>query len=661
MSMPFRQVHLDFHTSGLIPEIGAEFDAEEFAQTLQNAHVNSITCFARCHHGYLYYDSKLFPERIHPHLARKHLLIEQIEACHKRGIRVPIYITVQWDEFTAKQHPEWLAVDETGRIKATGPFEAGFYRQLLVHSPYVDFLKAQTQEVLESMPVDGIFFDIVDVREDCSQWSIDGMRRLGLNPADHADRMVYAHQVINDFKRDMSAFVRQFNQDCTIFYNAGNIGPVESQTASAYSHFELESLPSGGWGYMHFPVAMAYARTLGKECLGMTGKFHTSWGDFHSFKNQAALRFECMRMLSMNAKCSIGDQLHPNGKICQYTYDLIGSVYEEVAEKEAWCEEVTARVDIGVFTVEEFTQERTPMSTAGALRMLTEGQQQFDVIDSQSDLSPYRLLILPDEIVVDHALAEKLTKFVNTGGALICSYKSGLSKDGGYMLGGLTGVDLLGEADYSPDFLVPQGEIGEGLPPTEHVMYLRGMKMAMNDAEVLAETKIPYFNRTWEHFCSHRHTPSAGEKGLAGIARKGNVITYAHPIFQQYEQNAPRWVKQLFFNAVKLLMPDPVLQVDGPSTLIATVNRQTQQHRDIVHLLHFIPERRGRDFDVVEDIITLTRIPVRLKVDQPVELVRVVPEGEVLPFDIIEGYCHVMYPVLSGHGMLEVQFEKGEQ
>jgi hypothetical protein len=393
----------------------------------------------------------------------------------------------------------------------------------------------------------------------------------------------------------------------------------------------------------------------------MTGKFHTSWGDFHSFKNQAALRFECMRMLSMNAQCSIGDQLHPNGKICQYTYDLIGSVYEEVAEKESWCEEATARVDIGVFTVEEFTHERTPMSTAGALRLLTEGQHQYDVIDSQSDLSPYRVLILPDEIVVDQALADKLAKYVNAGGALICSYKSGLSFEGNYMLGGLTGVDLLGEADYSPDFLVPQGEIGEGLPPTEHVMYLRGMKMATIDAEVLAETRIPYFNRTWEHFCSHRHTPSAGETGPSGIIRKGNVITFAHPIFQQYEQNAPRWVKQLFLNAVKMLIPDPVLQVDGPSTLIATVNRQTQHHRDIVHLLHFIPERRGRDFDVVEDVITLTRIPVRLKVDQPVEMVRVVPEGEVLPFDIIEGYCHVMYPVLSGHGMLEVQYKKDDK
>ena len=76
----FRQVHLDFHTSEAIEEVGAEFDPHEFASVLAEAHVDSVTCFARCHHGWLYYDSKLFPERVHPHLMRRNLLGEQIEA-----------------------------------------------------------------------------------------------------------------------------------------------------------------------------------------------------------------------------------------------------------------------------------------------------------------------------------------------------------------------------------------------------------------------------------------------------------------------------------------------------------------------------------------------------------------------------------------------------
>src|SRR5918996_5692046 len=77
----FRQIHLDYHTSPHITDVGAAFDPEEFASTLVRARVDSVTCFARCHHGYIYYDTKAFPERRHPHL-RRNLLAEQIEACH---------------------------------------------------------------------------------------------------------------------------------------------------------------------------------------------------------------------------------------------------------------------------------------------------------------------------------------------------------------------------------------------------------------------------------------------------------------------------------------------------------------------------------------------------------------------------------------------------
>ena len=49
--IPFRQIHLDFHTSEAIEGVCSEFDAEEFAQTLADAHVNSITLFSCGHHG----------------------------------------------------------------------------------------------------------------------------------------------------------------------------------------------------------------------------------------------------------------------------------------------------------------------------------------------------------------------------------------------------------------------------------------------------------------------------------------------------------------------------------------------------------------------------------------------------------------------------------
>src|SRR5690554_1472228 len=44
---------------------------------------------------------------------QRNLLQEQIEACHDRGIRVPVY-TIQRDHDVAHYHPEWLILDEKG-------------------------------------------------------------------------------------------------------------------------------------------------------------------------------------------------------------------------------------------------------------------------------------------------------------------------------------------------------------------------------------------------------------------------------------------------------------------------------------------------------------------------------------------------------------------
>jgi hypothetical protein len=443
--LPFRQIHLDFHTSEAIADIGADFDPDEFAATLAAAHVNSITCFARCHHGWLYYQSQANPERIHPHLARPDLLKEQIAACHARGIRVPIYTTVQWDHFTARQHPEWLLSDENGCIFETKPFEAGFYRWLNVNSPYVDFLRAHVRELFDLFPVDGFFFDIVQPVPSCDPYTQAGMRAAGLNPADAEQRSQYALESLNHFKREFSQFVWSINPDVSIFYNAGHVGTRHRAVADAYSHWELETLPSGGWGYQHFPVTMRYARNLGRDVLGQTGKFHTSWGDFHSFKNPAALQFECFRMLALGAKCMVGDQLHPRGRIDPYVYDLVGGVYAEVEAKEPWCAGAQPVTEIAVLTPEEWTSasaSNLPAAIKGANRILEEAAHQFDIIDSKADFSVYRVLILPDAIPVDAALAARLAAYVAGGGKLIASFESGLLPDKRGFAAPLCGVEL---------------------------------------------------------------------------------------------------------------------------------------------------------------------------------------------------------------------------
>ncbi|MBI5032711.1 MAG: beta-galactosidase trimerization domain-containing protein [Chloroflexi bacterium] len=672
----FRQIHLDFHTSECIDGIGAQFDPEEFAATLEKARVNSITCFARCHHGWIYYDTPLNPERRHPHLAIN-LLKAQIDACHARNIRVPIYTSVQWDHYTASQHPEWLALNEKGCISSfqgTSPFEAGFYRDLCLNSPYVeDLLKPHVKEIVETLPVDGLFFDPVRPLPCACRFCRAKMETAGLDFSDARARQQFALQTLHRFKQDMTRFVRQFNSECSIFYNEGHIGTLHRSVADTYTHFELESLPSGDWGYLHFPLTMRYARTLGKDCLGQTGKFHISWGDFHSYKNVEALQYECFRMLALGAKCSVGDQLHPAGKLDPHVYELIGSVYREVEKKEPWCQNAKPMSEIGVLTPEEFYGAEIgglPPALMGITRMLQASAHQFDILDSASDLSRYQIIVLPDKIPVDTPLAQKLRAYLDRGGALIASFESGMNAEASEFARQVLGVRLKSDgprnlngdlvrgkffprADYA-EYILP-GQLGKGLAQTEYALYIRGMDVeAEPEASVLANKVSSYFDRTYQHFCSHRQTPSSGQVGGPAVVKHGQAIYFANPIFSEYNTVAPRWEKQLFLNALNLLLPHPLVRHDGPTTLQVTVNEQPDENRWIIHLLHYIPERRGQEMDIIEDVIPLHDVCISIK-SPTIKAVMRVPEQAPLPYEQKDGRVAFVLPKLVGHQMIALE------
>ena len=263
--------------------------------------------------------------------------------------------------------------------------------------------------------------------------------------------------------------------------------------------------------------------------------------------------------------------------------------------------------------------------------------------------------------------------YARNGGSIIASFASGMDDRQTAFTTDLFGVSFAGEGprdldsqlvrgkpyernDYC-EYLVPKGQIGHGLPETEHAMYRRGMAIRVESAaEVLAPIFASYFDRTYRHFCSHRQTPSAGLETQPGIVRKDRCIYFSSPIFSQYDDNAPRWCKILALNAIELLLPEPLIKHDGPSSLLTTVMEQQDRRRWIVHFLHFVPERRSKDLDIIEDVIPLFNLNVLIKTPQPVREVQVVPEATRLAFSQKAAYVSFQVPRIDGHAMISLAF-----
>ena len=661
----FRQVHLDFHTSGIIEEIGEQFDKTQFQEALKKGHVDSITVFSKCHHGYAYHPTKV--HEMHPHL-KFDLLGAQLEACEEIGVHAPVYISAGLDEKEAVRHPEWLArlADESLTWVKDFTTEAGFHL-LCFNTGYFDLLLEQIKEVMEVYKPKGIFLDISSVHPCyCAKCRQDILDR-GKDPRDIEAVMEQAELVYKRYGTIVEKTIHAYDPECTIFHNAGHITRGRRDIAGYDTHLELESLPTGGWGYDHFPMSAAYVMNLGMQYLGMTGKFHNAWGEFGGFKHPNALRYETGLSLALGAKCSIGDQLHPSGKMDMDTYELIGKAYGEVEQKEAWCKGAVNLADIAILGEEAVNasksrREVTRYADVGANRIMLEGKYLYRFIDLQEDFSKFKLLILPDTIELTEELGTRLLTYLEEGGKILATGKSGVKKgEDSFFLD--LGANFKGEGKYKPDYIVPEHAFITGRAP--HVMYEQGYEIELTTGIPEAYRKNSYFNRDVYHFCSHQHTPyNLEEKRVAAVSNK-NTAYVGWNIFSDYAKHGSLHDKELIVQLIdKLLGQEKTISVTLPDRGVTTLTIQEKEHRYVNHLLFahttlrgkFISTGKEEAIEVIEDIVPISQVKVSVKTKYPVRRVMLVPQQQELEFWEKDGRISYIVPKVECHQMIALEY-----
>ena len=132
--------------------------------------------------------------------------------------------------------------------------------------------------------------------------------------------------------------------------------------------------------------------------------------------------------------------------------------------------------------------------------MLMEGNFLYDVVDSESDLHKYKVVILPDNERITSVAKAKLDTYLQNGGKILASGKSGLYADKEEFAFDF-GAEYVGESVYNPSYIRPLFDM-EGLFETSYIMYSQAEVTKLTDGTMLAKQENPYFNRTAEHFCS---------------------------------------------------------------------------------------------------------------------------------------------------------------
>ncbi len=628
-SMRFRQVHLDFHTSEAIANIGKQFSKAQFQEMLKKGHVDSITVFAKCHHGWAYHQTE--KNEMHPQL-KFDLLQAMIEAAHEIDVKTPIYISAGLDEKMARRHPEWLIRDINDQTNWVKGFMTPGYHQFCMNSPYLDYLIAQIEEVVSHYDGDGIFLDIVGVRKCYCHNCVTTLQEEGKDLRDEQAIIELGERTYANYTRRVKEAVEAIKPGTKIFHNGGHIRHGRRDLAHMNTHLELESLPTGGWGYDHFPLSARYAQNLGMEYLGMTGKFHTSWGEFGGYKHPNALRYETALSLANGARCSIGDQLHPEGLMDEATYELIGAAYKEVKQKETWCTNTTNVADVALLSLEAVAKHelRHERSNSGAVRILLEGNILFDVVDLEEDYTKYQVLILPDKIRLSGQLKQKLEAYVQQGGKILATGQSGLTEAGDAFAIDL-GVKWLEKNPYQPDYFKPYFSL-TSLNQATYIFYSEGQRIELEGGTELGQREDPYFNRDIFTFCSHKHTPSTNKRSGPGMVESNLGIYIAWNVFEDYATKGSLILKETVLYAINQLLTKKSIHTSLPAQGVTTLQAQRTEQRYINHLLYVSPVKRGDGIEVIEDIVPIYDVEVKVQVPEEIKRVYLAPERKDIPF-----------------------------
>ena len=654
--LSFRQVHLDFHTTELIDGVGSRFSKEDFQNALKCGHIDSVTLFSKCHHGWSYHPSEA--NAMHPALDFD-LLGAQIDACKELGIRTPVYLSAGFDHKTCIAHPDWMCVDSVEKIGEPIPQILEHYYRLCFNSPYLDMLVAQVEEVVKKYNCDEIFLDIVGIHPCYCSYCRKILEERGKSLYDTEAVMQLAEETFYRYTERIRNAIDWHKPGLPVFHNSGHIRRGNRRLAYCNTHLEIESLPTGGWGYDHFPLSASYAGTLGMDYIGMTGKFHTTWGDFGGYKHPNALKYETSLCLANGAGCSIGDQLHPLGMMDKATYRLIGEAYADVEKKEPYCQDVRRVADIGVLSSEACKAIDAGLLNSnsypdiGANRMLTEGHYLYEFIDMEADFSRYKILVLPDDIQAVGQLEDKLKAFVKTGGKLLATGKSALDSDNRFTFD--FGADFIKKSELSPSYLHPLFDT----PPfggADFVVYGDHFDIEVSTGKVLAERSDPYFKRENGNFCSHQHTPFDPNKRAPAIVKGKDGIYCSFSIFSDYAKYGRLILRIVFCYMLDLLLGEnKTLQMSNFSEKgIVTLMKRNGKNDLFQHVLYAPTFRAGESIDVIESLPTVTGVEASLKLEKAPISVKCVPQNQDISFRYDNRVLHYTIPKFSCHQIVEI-------
>lgn len=638
-----RHVLLDMHIPDWDERFLSRFDPVAYVDLCAAAGADAVMVYCNSHAGQCYWPTT--SGQVHRGLGGHDIVGRQVELLHERGIAVCAYYSAIFNNWAYGAHPEW-------RLRASAPgglFGPGTrYGQCCPANPdYLEFMMAQTEELVSAYRFDAFFFDMVFWPDVCVCESCRRRYRQEAGeeiPArvDWRDPAWCRFQATRE--RWLAEAFRRLRERVKatlavpVFLNSDLLA-CNWVGGGSEEIYALNDLMGGDYEVRAiFEISAALTPSVLQYMYAVSG-YGGGAGDLTPLDVQKG---RAMSAVAFGGQFMAIDAVEPDGDVNPRTYELLGDVFESL-RPYAGVGGGRLLTDVGVYwspaarvgvepeaVALDALPPGAPMGPAdphwlavqGALGALNDAHLAAGAV-SRADLrrlDEFPLLVLPALTRVDDEEARALRAYVAAGGRLYASGPTSLlSTDGAahddFLLADAFGCHLRGEAAEEIVYLKPAAEeLSAALDPLEYVALGEPSELerayrpvpaptvlevaAAADAEVLMTLTVPYAGgrgtRDDQEWANIHSSPPWEDTTRPAVLRHrfgAGEVVYSTVALEGARGRLAGASRQLFVELVRMLLGrPPAFEAEAHPHAWTTVFHEPEQARFRLSFLNAPPE-----------------------------------------------------------------------
>ncbi|MCC3373242.1 alpha-L-fucosidase [Cohnella sp. REN36] len=726
----YRKLHLDYHQPPWMEGVAEAFTADEArrqAEMFRMAGVEAVSFFAYDHYGYAFYPSEIAP--VHPGMTNDYTGLMS-QALKAEGIRTILYLNAFTSVEMHKLHPEWMRVAEDGTMPR-GAWLQHEASHICIASGYLEsFFFPLLREAIERHAPDGVWIDagswMVEYPCYCAscreRYRADTGRSLPAGPMPGpSDELeddgwlewrIWRRGLIPPYLRRLTETVKAVSPNTLVAENnSGKYlygfpiaqgGSAEKWLAPQELGLDWLSCDPVHFGANHqmtFSREGRYQSTTGLPFDYMNERFH-GWGEWQ-MRSPTDWKLELATALAVGGRFFFADQPHPDGTLEPAVYRHLRDVHAYMKPREPFGREAQPVPDVAVLASlpsqlvgpaagAEWGRDQTwgvavPRSRAdrvdGASMLLTELGIQHLIYDEETlrrSLDRQSLVIVPDQMLLEDATIEALAQYVEAGGALLVSGRSGICNGSGARretdpFAKLLGLSRGDELPAPLHYWQAGSALADGIVDGDLKLQMWGtaMQVTVEGAETWAHVLEPVESvwesgikdrMHWRHYTTVGAAPAG--KTIAGPAistfrcGSGRAMYLNGEPFALYYLEGHRLTREWLRRCLDEMYPRARRKLDAEKPLhveLALHERRTASGDELlVHALNFFAQKRPGYIVHNEEVPPISGIRLRVRTAIRPDRVTLEPEGKDLAWTWDGERVHVELPRLDLHAIVRI-------